>query len=134
MANSTTVQVLGDGERNFEVLVQGTLDSSDLAATTVVDPAALAALVATGLPPAQLRVDDIQYSIEPGLTVQLQWDATASVVFMNLQGSAEQYFARYGGLQNNAGAGKTGKITMVTQGWTAGAILHFSFTLKGVKQ
>lgn len=123
MANSLTSQILLDGHRNAIVSVVAVLDTSDLAATDIVDPASFSPV------PTQFRIDKIQYSITDQLSVQLLWDATSDVVAQALAGRGCVEFRDVGGLQNNAGAGKTGKIQIKTTGWfsgtqTAEIILH----------
>jgi hypothetical protein len=46
--------------------------------------------------------------------------------------SGNMKFAKIGGLRNNAGAGVTGKIQLLTQGYTAGT-LNFSVVLTLIK-
>lgn len=134
MANSTTIQILEDGARNVVVKFEGVLDTSDLASTTVVDPATLSQIDSFGNPPSQLRIDVIQYTVEDGLSVNLFWDATSPVRIEEFVGRGVQKSFVFGGLTNNAGAGKTGKITATTQGWSASAVLSFSLIIKMVKQ
>jgi hypothetical protein len=119
MANSLTVQTLEEGPRNVRVRVVGVLDTSNLAVQDLLDPANYNQ-GGTGPTPSTFRVDEIEYSVAPALAVQLVWDATADVVFAALTGPGEMCFQDEGGLQNNAGAGKTGKIQILTTGWTAG--------------
>jgi hypothetical protein len=131
MANVLTTQILEDGERNTVVHVTGLLDTSDLAATIIVDVSALSERV----PPAtQLRIDKIEFAVEDTLTVNVLWDATADVTAASLVGRGCFKWKDTGGLINNAGAGKTGDIFVSTQGWAASAILAFTFTLYCVKQ
>lgn len=135
MANSVTTQVLVDGERNVVVKLEGVLDTSDIASTVVVDPATLNAIdLRTGSKATQLRIDKVTYNIEDLLSVNLFWDATVPVRIEELVGRGKMEYRKFGGLPNNSGAGKTGKITFTTQGWTAGAILSFSLIIEMSKQ
>lgn len=134
MANSTSIQILEDGMRNVVVKFEGVLDTSDLASTVIVDPAALSQIDSFGNPASQLRIDCVQYNVEDTLSVNLFWDATAPVRIEEFTGRGVQKDYMFGGLTNNAGAGKTGKITATTQGWTTGAVLSFSLIIKMVKQ
>ena len=131
MANVFTTQILMDGEQKVVVHAVGTLDTSDLAVTDLLDPATLRV---TNPPTTQLRIDRIQYDVEDLLTVSLLWDATADVVAYNCVGREDFIANNFGGLLNNAGAGKTGKIQISTQGWVAAAILSFNITLECTKQ
>lgn len=134
MANSVTIQLLEDGPRNVVVKFEGVLDTSDLASTVVIAPATLSPIDSFGNPPAQLRIDSVQYTVEDLLSVNLFWDATTPVRIEEFVGRGVQKPFYFGGLTNNAGAGKTGKITATTQGWVAGAVLSFTLIIKMVKQ
>lgn len=114
MANVNTQQILVDGHRNVVVQCVGVLDTSNLASTIVVDASALDPI------PTDLRIDKITYSISGQLTVQLLWDATADVVAAALTGYGHMKYKCVGGLTNNAGAGKTGGLLLLTTGWASG--------------
>ena len=138
MANSVTIQLMEDGPRNCVVKFEGVLDTSDLASTVVVDPATLSQIDSFGNPATQLRIDCIQYTVEDTLSVNLFWDATTPVRIEEFVGRGVQKDYMFGGLTNNAGAGKTGKITATTTttGTAPGAtnILSFILIIKMVKQ
>jgi hypothetical protein len=127
MANSVTTQILVDGAVNAVVKIVGILDTSDVAPTAVVDPASFTPT------PTQFRIDRVTYTVEEGLDVRLQWDATSPVYIIDYVKAGHQDFKKFGGLQNNAGAGKTGKILLSTEGWTAGTH-EFTIVLELVKQ
>lgn len=130
MANVTSTQTLVDGPRNYVVKFEGILDTSDLGSTIVIDFSTLN----NESWATQLRIDKIQYNIEDTLTLNLLWDATADVRICQLTGRGEFDATGFGGLQNNAGAGKTGDVLATTQGWSASAILSFSVILECTKQ
>jgi len=134
MANVTSVQTLVDGPRHVVLKIDGVLDTSDLSSTLVIDPSTLSAMDINGVKASQLRIDRIIFDVEDLLDVQLFWDATTPVRIWNLVGRGKIDARYYGGLQNNSGTGKTGKITMTTQGWVASATLSFTITLELVKQ
>lgn len=135
MANNVSVQILVDGRENTVVKMQGVLDSSDVVSTVLVDPALLSDLGPfAGLKASNLRIKRIQYSIEDSLSVNLQWDATTPLMIEELVGRGQMDYGKFGGLQNNAGTGKTGKITFSTQGWATGSVLSFSLILELGKQ
>ena len=131
MANLYAVQTLMDGPRNVVVKVTGVLDTSDLASTTVIDPATLSAIGAFGTLPTKVRIDMIEYNIEDTLSVNLFWDATTPVLTGEFTGRGTQKYRQFGGLLNNAGAGITGKITATTTttGTAISATNILSFTL-----
>ena len=131
MANVVTTQIIEDGERNAIVKVTGTLDTADLAGQVIVDCSQLTQ-GGTAPRPNQVRVDHIDYSISDPLELQLFWDATVPQPLLPLAGRGRMSFWNFGGLQNNAGAGKTGNITLTTTGGTGTQI--FSLVLELVKQ
>jgi hypothetical protein len=135
MANSVNTQIIQDGPRNVVVKIEGILDTSDLASTVAVDPAALAGMDNTGsIKALGLIVDRVQFSVEDLLEVRLAWDATTPQRMIELTGRGTEKFERFGGLTNNSGAGRTGKILISTQGWVAAAVLSFTVILTLKKQ
>jgi hypothetical protein len=62
------------------------------------------------------------HTLTHGLEVQLNWAATAPVVIGTIPQNTNytQDFSKFGGLWNNAGAGKTGVITFTTLDGSAG--------------
>jgi hypothetical protein len=132
MANAFTTQILEEGPRNVVIKLVGILDTSDLAPTLAVD---VSALTCNGTRPAptQVRIDTLEYDMSDQLCVQVLWDATADVVAAALSGRGEYYGKKFSGLQNNAGAGKTGDILVKTTGWAAGTQV-FTLILEMVKQ
>jgi hypothetical protein len=143
--NVTSIQILEDGPRNVIIKATGTLDSSDVSLATLVDPALL-----TGMSPAfpgaslatQLSIEHLDWNITTFVTgalvtpaIQLLWDASTDVVAVNLVGNGKRNYRKLGqALQNNAGAGKTGKILYQTFGWITGATIIYEFELRCVKQ
>lgn len=84
-------------------------------AVTIVDPAVLTAMnpgMSGAGTATLLRIDHIDYSISDNLTVQLYWDATTPIAICELYGRGKLEAKQFGGYQNNAGAGVTGKILM----------------------
>lgn len=127
MANSVNTQTILDGPRNCVIKVEGILDTSDLAAQTLVDPATLSAMQpATGEKAATVAIQRITFEVEDGLEVRLAWDATTPTRIAQLTGRGTAKYGHFEGLTNNAGAGITGKVLISTEGWTTGAK---SFTL-----
>lgn len=135
MANVTAIQVLQDGPSNVVVKLTGTLDTADVTATTLIDPALLSAVDIAGTPPTRLVIKKISYNIESALAVNLLWDATTDVPIVTLVNSGDDIYAeKFGGLWNDAGTGVTGKILYSTQGWSAGAVLSFNVILEMQKR
>ena len=57
------------------------------------------------------------YFVNDGMKVQILWDATTDVEAYKLLDTEGYYdFSHFGGLQNNAGSGKTGDIMFTTVG------------------
>lgn len=134
MANVTSIQTLVDGPRNVVIKYDGILDTSDVSSTTLIDPASLSAIDVNNTLPTKVRIDRVFFDVEDGLAVYLYWDATTPVRIAELAGRGKMYAGKYGGLTNNAGAGKTGKVLVATQGWSAGTTLSFTLILECVKQ
>ena len=118
MANTVTTQTLLDGPRSLVILLTGVLDTSNEARTIKVDVSSYDPV------PTKVRVDKIQYSIAGALQVLLDWDATTDVTFAVLSGQGEIEACKFGGLQNNAGAGVTGDIYLTTLGYSAGTVSY----------
>ena len=136
MANVTAIQILEDGDRNVIAKVTGKLDTSNVSSTTLLDPATLASVNASGLnsqKASTLAIETVTFDIEDGLTVNLYWDATTPVPAWYFSGRDKMNAEFTGFLQNNAGVGKTGKILYDTSGWTAGT-KSFSLVIQCIKQ
>lgn len=140
MTFAVATQILNDGPRNTVAKTTGDFAMTSLpTATTILDPSVL-----TGMNPGMsgvfqatlLRIDHIDYSISDNLTVQLYWDATTPVAICELYGRGKLEAAMFGGYQNNAGVGVTGKILMtviLTDTATASNTGSILFVLKTVK-
>ena len=129
MANSLTIEKLMEGPKIVSYRIVGIMDTSNFSGSTIVNPATLSSIepaMPGGRIPNQVAVDRIQYSIEDGINVELIWDATSPVVCEFLSGRGKMDFKGVGGLQNDAGAGKTGKLLLSTVGYTSGTV---GFTL-----
>lgn len=134
MANSVNIQTILDGPRNVVVKVEGILDTSDLASTTLVDPALLFPMDSQNQVKAKhLRLYTIHYIVEDGLEVRLAWDATTPVRIEQLTGRGKSCFRHFEGIPDNSGAGSTGKVLISTEGWSAAKILSFSVVCEFAK-
>ena len=122
-------QTIIDGTRNAVVKVVGTLTAADQPQTTIVTASALA------FAPPFLRIMHVDYSISDGIEVQLLWHATVDTLIMPLAGRGRMSFVDFGGLTNNAGAGVTGDIDLLTTGGAAatGEVVY-TIILELVKQ
>ena len=136
MANVTSVQTLVDSERNLVIKLVGILDTSNVSLTTLIDPALVAAVNASGLnsqQPTKVAIKKINYDVEDGLAVNLYWDATTDVPIWRFTGRGCVNAEQFGFLQNNAGAGVNGKVLYDTDGYSSGT-LSFSMTIECIKQ
>lgn len=136
MANVTSIQILQDGDRNVVIKLVGKLDTSNVSLATLLDPATLAAVNASSMNPQQatsLAIESVAFDVQEGLVVGLYWDATADVPIWYFSGRDKMNMEFTNFLQNNAGAGKTGKILYDTSGWTSG-VLTFSLVIQCIKQ
>lgn len=111
MANAITTQTIMNGPKNLIVKVHVTGDGSgDESNTNLVDVSSFSA--------DEVTITGIHAALN-GFTMELLWDATANISILcvpdyeyNLNGSV----ARFGGIPNNAGSGKTGDILFSTTG------------------
>lgn len=129
MANITNTQVIENGHRNYTIKATGILDTSDLTVTDLIDTTA-AGFKTGNRPegdPYTVQITKVEYDIEDSLTVNIYWDATADVLALSLVGRGCLEFNPP--MQNNAGAGKTGKVQYLTQGWAASAVLSYNVIL-----
>lgn len=136
MANSVQVQTLVDSERNLVIKLVGLLDTSNVSLATLIDPALVAAVNASGLnsqQPTKVAIKKVTYDVEDGLAVNLYWDATADVPIWRFVGRGFVMGEHIGFLQNNAGAGVTGKVLYDTDGYSSGS-LSFSLLIECIKQ
>ena len=113
MANSLLTQIIQDGPRHVTLKVTATLDTSNVAQTSILLPSQ------TSPVPYSFRVMHVDYSITDQLAVQLLWNATTDQVMMPLAGRGRMSFQEFGGLTDNGGTGVTGGIDVLTTGWTS---------------
>jgi hypothetical protein len=125
MADAVTSQILMDGERNAVMKFTNVSDGTGEAAVLKVDVSTLSGA------PTSVRIDRIDYDIA-GMAVNIQWDATTDVTCLVLAGHGSLDFNCIGGLQNNAGAGKTGDILFTTIGHSANDTYSIVLHLKKV--
>lgn len=115
MADAVTTQILVDGVKNAVLKFTNISDGTGEADVVKVDVSTLSGA------PSEVRIDQIWYSTN-GMSVLMEWDATTDVPawLIPLDQSDTLDFAKFGGIDNNAGAGKTGDILFTTVGHTAG--------------
>lgn len=121
MAITATSQTVLDGERlAIMKFYFTTTDTTGESGVTKVDPALLNKS-ASGFACNAVNILKV-HALTHGLEVQISWDATSPVVCetipQNTQYSMD--YSQFGGLTNNAGAGKTGKVLFSTLDTSAG--------------
>lgn len=121
MAITATSQTLFDGERiAIQKFYFTTTDTTGETNVVKVNPALLNPSNAGGACDAVsiLKVTALTHGIE----VQMSWDATTPVVIETIPQNTQytQDYSAIGGLTNNAGTGKTGKILFSTLDTSAG--------------
>lgn len=120
MADAVTSQTLMDGERIAIMKFTNISDGTGETAVTKVNVANLARNGA-GLACTGVIVSKIS-SVCHGMEVRMLWDATTDVPFFlgTVNTNYENDFSKFGGITNNAGAGKNGNIVFSTADQTAG--------------
>ena len=120
MADTVASQTLFDGERVAIMKFTNISDGTGESAVTKVDVSALSSGTNGGACDG-VTVTRIT-SVTAGMSIRFLWDATTDVMFFAVpETSGYQYdFTCFGGLINNAGAGKTGDIAFTTVGHTSG--------------
>lgn len=112
MAVSATVQLLELGPRNVVYQLTGLGDGQGQETNVVkVNVANL-----QNPPPKNMRIERFSGVVDYGV-VELFWEAAVPVRFAVLSGQFNIDFNRFGGLPNNAGAGKTGNVLLSTLGF-----------------
>ncbi len=130
MADAVTSQTIFDGTRTAVMKFTNISDGTGESAVLKVDVSALSSYqgqTCTGVNIVNLD------AITVGMGVDLLWDASTDVVCYTV--GADQFvsfdFNRFGGLSNNAGAGKTGDLLFTTVGASSGD--RYTIVLEMVK-
>jgi hypothetical protein len=134
MANSTSSQVILDGSRRAVIKFEGVLDSSNLALTAVIAPSTLQGMrnwPSAGVP-TTVRIVKIWHNVEDGLSLDFFWEATVAKRVESLTGRANPSYRDFGGLGNNAGVGKTGRLMASSHGWSG--VKSFSVIIEVEKE
>jgi hypothetical protein len=120
MADAVTSQTLIDGERLAIMKFTNISDGTGETAVTKVD-VSLLAKNAAGLSCTAVSVQKIT-SVSHGMEVRMYWDASTDVPFFlgTINTNYCNDFSGFGGITNNAGAGKNGNIVFSTADQSAG--------------
>ena len=132
MANLIEVQDIIDGPRNGVFKVDMLLDSSDITGFVIWDPAQHyidpPPMTATN----SCAIYEIQYAVQDGLALDMQWDALVPKSITHLEGRGKFPLDALSGLPNNA-LGATGKVLLSSQGWTTGSKLAATLVVHVIK-
>ena len=130
MADAVASQIIFDGTRTAVMKFTNISDGTGESAVLKVDVSALTSFqgqTCTGVNIVNLD------AITVGMGVDLLWDASTDVICYTV--GADQFvsfdFNRFGGLSNNAGAGKTGDLLFTTVGASSGD--RYTIVLEMVK-
>jgi len=130
MVDAVTSQIIFDGTRTAVMKFTNISDGTGESAVLKVDVSALTSFqgqTCTGVNIVNLD------AITVGMGVDLLWDASTDVICYTV--GADQFvsfdFNRFGGLSNNAGAGKTGDLLFTTVGASSGD--RYTIVLEMVK-
>jgi hypothetical protein len=120
MADAVTSQTIQDGAKTAVLKFTNVSDGTGESAVTKVDVSALS----TGLDGETCTgvvIERIWWQCI-GMKVQILWDATSDQFCIELgeNQSGDHDYTIFGGLTNNAGAGKTGDVQFTTVGATSG--------------
>jgi len=120
MADVAGTQILFEGDK--QVVMKFTFIADTGGGETNVKKVDVATLTPyAGMPCVAVQIDKI-YGLTHGLEVRLLWEATTNLHIMTFpQNSAQTMdFNEFGGLNNDAGTGKTGNILFSTLDTSAG--------------
>ena len=119
MADAVTSQIVFDGTRTAVMKFTNISDGTGETAVLKVDVSALTGFQGQTCTGVNIVTLD---AMTVGMGVDILWDATTDVICYTI--GADQFvsfdFARFGGITNNAGSGKTGDLMFTTVGATAG--------------
>ena len=120
MADAVTSQTILDGERLFIAKFTNISDGTGETGALKIDVSTLNpnsfSLACNGV-----KLNKI-YGSTHGMQVRILWDATTDQFAWQLPQNANYLmdFSSFGGIPNNAGAGKTGDVLFTTTDFTAG--------------
>lgn len=119
MADAVATQVIYDGAKQAIMKFTNASDGTGETNVKKVDVATLSSYL--GKACSAVQIDRI-YALTHGMEVRLLWEASTNVTILTFPQNAAQTmsFDDFGGLDNNAGAGKTGNILFSTLDASAG--------------
>ena len=113
MADAVATQTLFQGDKVLVMKFTNASDGTGESAVTKVDVSTLASY--QGKACTGVQIDRI-YGLTHGMEVRLLWGASTNVTILTFPQNVAQTmtFDDFGGLDNNAGTGKTGNILFTT--------------------
>lgn len=120
MADAVTSQTILDGERLFIAKFTNISDGTGETAVTKIDVTTLASN-SFGLACNGVKLNKI-YGTTHGMEVRILWDATTDQFAWQIPQNSNYLMdlSSFGGIPNNAGAGKNGNVLFTTSDQTAG--------------
>ena len=126
-------QILNDGYRNTTLKISGWVNAGDISNYVVLDPSTLSQIDAQGSLAKTVRVKRINFDIQDGIQVTLNWDGATPQLLWECAGRGEIKAASFGGITDNATT-PNGKITLTTFGGAATtALTSFTIVLEVIK-
>jgi len=126
MALDISTSVRDDDKEVIVRLYKKFTNTTNESATKVVDVSTLAANI-DGDDCTEVSIAKID-AIISGVDVELLFDATANTSAIKLSGAGQHSYMEdwsdFGGLENDAGAGKTGDVLLTTTGAASGDFMH----------
>jgi hypothetical protein len=131
MADAVTSQTILDGERLFIGKFTNISDGTGEAAVVKIDVSALAPN-AFNLACNGVKINKI-WAQTQGMAVDILWDANTDLICETIP--ENQFYlmdySSFGGLPNNAGAGKTGDVLFTTVGAASGD--RYTIVIEAIK-
>lgn len=131
MADAVTSQTILDGERLFIGKFTNISDGSGESGALKIDVSALTPNAA-GLACNGVKINKI-WAQTQGMAVDILWDASTDLLCETIP--ENQFYlmdySSFGGLPNNAGAGKTGDVLFTTVGAAAGD--RYTIVIEAIK-
>jgi len=120
MADAVTSQTIFDGEHLFIGKFTNISDGTGESGVVKIDVSALSAN-GHGLACNEVKINKL-WAHTIGMSVDILWDATTDVLCETVPAEklTEINYNSFGGIPNNAGAGKTGDVLFTTVGASAG--------------
>jgi len=119
MADAVATQILFQGDKQVIMKFTNASDGTGETNVTKVDVSTLTPYQQK--PCVAVQIDKV-YAMTHGMELRMLWGASTNVTIMSIPQQVAQTFDfnEFGGLDNNAGAGKTGNILFTTLDASAG--------------